>query len=534
VPSGPLSSFLRHFRSQLAVREGEELADADLLRRFAGGRDEAAFAALVQRHGPMVLGVCRRLLPDANDADDAFQATFLVLARKAGAVGRPERLASWLYGVALRVARKARAESARRLARQHQVTDMPAPERGREADWDELRRVLDEEMQRLPEKFRLPILLCHLQGKTREEAALQLGWSPGAVKGMLERGRERLRSRLARRGVALSAGSLAALLSENALSAAVPAALGDSTIKAAVLFAAGRAATAGSAAALAEGVLRAMTTSRLKLAAAVVLTLGVLGAGAGVFALGGRPAEPEPPKTDLAAKGDEKAERLRRGAQTRLDTAKAAYEGYWLRFQLGTENEQTVNLWSRRWLQAELELADKQADRDAAVRAHHDRLARVDEIARARLDLGGSPNPLGSLEDELKNVETVWKQFEKESHSRPELVCNASVRLLMAQQVFRKQVAKTIDIKDPNAKPVLDRHAASLGFDLRVEKSEFEAHLDRVRKVEGFAKAREEAGLYSRLELQTATYYRLEAEAWLAQKKAFADDVLGLDAPPKE
>src|SRR5262249_47063228 len=146
----------------------------------------------------------------------------------------------------------------------------------READWNDLRQVLDEEVQRLPEKLRLPVLLCYLEGRTREEAARQLGWSPGAVKGMLERGRERLRSRLTRRGVTLSATSLAGLLSENALSAAVPAALGDSTIKAALQFAAGKAVAVGGAAALAEGVLQAMWISRLKVAVAVLLALAVV------------------------------------------------------------------------------------------------------------------------------------------------------------------------------------------------------------------------------------------------------------------
>ena len=206
--TAPLSSFLRHFRRQVFLRDAGELTDRDLLQRFGRGPDGDAFAALVQRYGPLVLGVCRRVLRQEQDAEDAFQATFLVLARKAGSIDQPERLGNWLYGVASRVAQKARAETARRRARQQQVTDMPAAEPGHEADWDDLRQVLDEEVERLPDKFRLPILLCHLQGKTREEAAQQLGWSPGAVKGMLERGRELLRSRLARRGLALSAGSL--------------------------------------------------------------------------------------------------------------------------------------------------------------------------------------------------------------------------------------------------------------------------------------------------------------------------------------
>src|SRR5262249_54637634 len=168
VPTRLLLRVLRDVRRTFAVRAAGELTDGDLLRRFSRDRDEAAFATLLQRHGPLVWGGCRRVLHDANDADDAFQATFLVLARKAGSVGQPDRLANWLYGVALRVAQKARAAAAQRHARQQQVTDMPAAEPSREADWNDLRQVLDEEVQRLPEKFRLPVLLCCLEGRTRE------------------------------------------------------------------------------------------------------------------------------------------------------------------------------------------------------------------------------------------------------------------------------------------------------------------------------------------------------------------------------
>jgi RNA polymerase sigma factor (sigma-70 family) len=526
VPTRLLTSWLRGFRRTIAVREASELTDGDLLRRFVHDRDEMAFATLMQRHGPLVLGVCRRVLHDPNDADDAFQATFFVLARKAGSVGQPDRLANWLYGVALRVARKARFAAARRRTGQQQVMDMPAAESSREADWNDLRQVLDDEVQRLPEKFRLPILLCYLEGRTREEAAKQLGWSAGAVKGMLERGRELLRSRLTRRGVTLSATSLAGLLSENALSAGVPAALSDSTIKAALLFAAGKVGAVGGAAALAEGVLQAMWISRLKVAVAVMLALVLAGTGAGVLALSSRPAEPEAPKKeDPAQKADEKAELLKRKATARLDLAKSTYEGYWLSFRLGRENEQTVNLWSRRWLQAQLDLSDKKVDRDAALQAHQDRLKKVDEIARARLTLGGSPEPVQSAENELKNFESVWKQFEERKVS-PEQVCHASVRLLMAQQVFRKQIIKTLDVKDPNAKRIIDKVNEESGFDLRVKKSEFQAHLDRIKKVEAITKAREEAGAASGLDSDTATFYRLEAEEWLAQEKTFTEVVL--------
>ncbi|HKB41727.1 MAG TPA: sigma-70 family RNA polymerase sigma factor [Gemmataceae bacterium] len=175
----PFSSFLRHFRRQVVLRDAGEVTDRDLLQRFARERDGDAFAALVQRYGPLVLGVCCRVLRQEQDAEDAFQATFLVLARKAGSIEQPERLGNWLYGVAARVAQKARAEAARRRARQQPVTDVLASRGDPEADWEDLRQVLDDEVQRLPDKFGAPLVLCYLQGMTREEAAARLGRSAG-------------------------------------------------------------------------------------------------------------------------------------------------------------------------------------------------------------------------------------------------------------------------------------------------------------------------------------------------------------------
>jgi RNA polymerase sigma factor (sigma-70 family) len=253
----PVLWFLRQFA---AGRAGGDTTDQQLLRRFASRREEAAFAALVQRHGPMVLGALRRVLQDPHDADDAFQATFLVLARKAGSLARPEKLANWLYGVACRTAARAKAQAARRRAHERQFTDMPAVEarpNGAEP-LHELRLVLDEELRRLPDKYRAPLVLCYLEGKTYAEAARALGWAEGTVSGRLARARGVLRGRLTRRGLALSAGAFA--LSQSTAPAAVPPALADATVKAAALFAAGAVAGAGTlpqpATALAEGVLQ--------------------------------------------------------------------------------------------------------------------------------------------------------------------------------------------------------------------------------------------------------------------------------------
>jgi RNA polymerase sigma factor (sigma-70 family) len=296
---GSLSHFLRHFRRRVAGCDTAHVTDAELLRRFASGRDEAAFAALVQRHGPLVLGVCRRVLRHEDSAEDAFQAAFLVLARKAGSLARPERLANWLYGVARRVALKARTAAVRRWARQRQMTDLPASSSAPQTDRDELSDLVDEELQRLPGKFRAPLMLCCLQGLTREEAAAQLGCSAGAVKGMLERGRETLRERLTRRGVTLSAGALVVAVGEDALRAAVPAALRDITVEGATIFAAGPLTAVGSSAALAREVLRAMWITRAKVWAAVLCLIGLTAVGAGAVAYAARTGEgtrePSPP-----------------------------------------------------------------------------------------------------------------------------------------------------------------------------------------------------------------------------------------------
>jgi RNA polymerase sigma factor (sigma-70 family) len=201
---------------QLRARFGEAPTDLELLARYAHQHDEAAFAALVRRHGGLVLGTACRLLADRDQAEDVFQATFLALARSAARLGRPTSLAGWLYAVARRQARKVRLRAARRAARERASSSRPAPAPDplAEITGRELVGLIDEELARLPEAYRLPLLLCCVQGLSREEAARQLGWSDGMVKGRLERGRRRLADRLARRGVAPSALLLAPLAAD--------------------------------------------------------------------------------------------------------------------------------------------------------------------------------------------------------------------------------------------------------------------------------------------------------------------------------
>jgi RNA polymerase sigma factor (sigma-70 family) len=273
--NGKLPPVLRHIRRVAVLGAAVERTDGDLLRSFVGRRDEAAFEALVRRHGAMVRAVCLRVLNDLHDADDAFQATFLVLVRRAGAVERQESLASWLHGVALRVSWKARAGLASRRKHERQAVAMPAVEDDQDPVWRDLRPVLDEEIQRLPEPYRGLVVLCYLEGKSYTEAAGRLGCSRGTVSTRLTKARAMLRDQLLGRGLTLSAVALGLLLARHAAAAAVPAPL----VLAAARMAGGT-AVAAHVAAIADGVLKAMSMTRLK-CALIFVVLAALGVGGG-------------------------------------------------------------------------------------------------------------------------------------------------------------------------------------------------------------------------------------------------------------
>ena len=279
------SAVLQHLLSAFG-REGAGVTDGELLNRFLKQRDDAALAALVRRHASMVWGVCRRLLRSHHDAEDAFQATFLVLVRKAAAIRHKEMVANWLYGVAHQTSVRLRARAAKRGVRERQVVNMPEPVVA-EVRGADLVPLLDQELSRLPEKFRVLIVLCDLESKTRKEVARQLGCPEGTVASRLARARALLAKRLAQQGVVLSVGALAAVLAQNVASAGVPTAVVSLTIKAASLFAAGQAAAAGvisaEVAALTEGVLKAMFMTKLKTVMSVVMLLGTVAFGGGLL-----------------------------------------------------------------------------------------------------------------------------------------------------------------------------------------------------------------------------------------------------------
>jgi RNA polymerase sigma factor (sigma-70 family) len=278
-----MTTLLQQLNRVLRHADGPGRSDGDLLRSFVVRGDGDAFAALVRRHGLMVLGVCRRLLPNRHDAEDAYQATFLVLARRAACVRPPEAVGGWLYGVAYRTAQAARVKEIRRRARERLLPELPDAEAPRPTPWRELLPLLDREVMRLPEKYRLPVVLCELEGRTRREAARQLGLAEGTLSSRLATARRALALRLARHGTLLGAAAVGALLSEGAPAAGpVPR-----------VVAAGQEGIPGPAAALAGEVVRAMRMSKLRKVLLLVAAAGAAAFGGvawGYQALAEKPA----------------------------------------------------------------------------------------------------------------------------------------------------------------------------------------------------------------------------------------------------
>src|SRR5262245_55531521 len=307
MDSGATRGILRDIHTLYTLGTMGGRTDAELLERFLARGDsdaEDAFATLVARHGPMVLGVCRRMLPASHDAEDAFQATFLVLARRAASIVRRERVASWLHSVAVRTAQVARRRAARQRAAERRLMDATSEARWEPAeDREDLLPRLDEELNRLPQRYRVALVACELEGKSRREAAGQLGIPEGTLSTHLARGRKLLRERLQRRGVSLGVGPIAGLagplvvdpVPELLIGPTVQAALADSS-------AAGAITTLTTAvSSLADRVLKMMFLARLSL---VVAALTTAAAGTATAVALGRPrAAAQSPKADSTRAG---------------------------------------------------------------------------------------------------------------------------------------------------------------------------------------------------------------------------------------
>jgi RNA polymerase sigma factor (sigma-70 family) len=282
MTADPSNKVIQHVREAVLRECGAAPSDSELLEKYLCRRDEASFEVLVHRHGPMVLGVCRRVLGNEADSEDAFQATFLVFVRKAASIRSRNTLGNWLYGVAHNTALKAKAMNRKRRAKEQEAGQMPRPQ-GPDNGQGELEALLDAELSRVPDKYRVPIVLCELEGMTVKDAALRLGLPQGTVASRLARGRDLLAKRLRKQGLTLPAGVLTLALSHGAATAGVPPSLLLTTANAAREFAVGAVTTTGavsaSVAALTEGVLRAMLMKKLMAIVFLVAALVLIGAG---------------------------------------------------------------------------------------------------------------------------------------------------------------------------------------------------------------------------------------------------------------
>jgi len=296
-----LNLLLRHIQEMAALRGGVQGTDDQLLQDFAARRDEAAFSALVARHGSMVLRVCQRVLHNEHDAEDAFQATFLILAQFSGSIRKQEALANWLHGVAYRTAMKAKRTAARRRNHEARLREL-TPGRAASPTWDDVQVVLDEEIQRLPDASRAVFVHCVLEGKSGSQTAAELGIKEGSVWTRLTRARQLLQRRLTRRGIKLAA-VLAVLSVSSAARAGVPAVLVNATVRFGLLVAAGNSVAAvvpSRVAALATGAARAMFFSKGKIASAVLIAAGLFAIGGGALLHAGLATKERTPPTHKA------------------------------------------------------------------------------------------------------------------------------------------------------------------------------------------------------------------------------------------
>jgi RNA polymerase sigma factor (sigma-70 family) len=399
----PMSRLIRSLHKLAQPLESDRLGDDQLLERFVAGRDRAAFELLLWRHGPMVLGVCRRVLSAAHDAEDAFQATWLTFVKKAGSIVHRAAVGSWLYQVAYRVALRARAARMKRGERESLDLDrLAAASAGDLVETEELGRVLDEEVNRLPARQRAAFVLCCLEGRTGEEAARELGCPPGTVSSRLTRARERLRQRLIRRGLA-PAAALGGTMAGDAWSSPVSALLADNTLKATLLLSSGKAAggaLSSQAVTLAEGVLRAMFVTKMKIAAALILSVGMFAASSVLVhrTLTAAPQAKEPPapprqpvpKAEAAPPAAAPRQVPKDLLEKQLDAARKVFKGRQVRIRAGQGLPTELYGWSERWLEAELALSSKKADRLAALKAHVERTREVEQMMMKYAEAGAS------------------------------------------------------------------------------------------------------------------------------------------------
>jgi RNA polymerase sigma factor (sigma-70 family) len=433
-----LGKILDHLRKTVGPADGAALTDRELLACFAGARDETAFAQLVARHGSMVLGVCRRVLHHEQDAEDAFQATFLILARKAGSIGWADTAAPWLYEVARRTALEARSCIVRRRIRENQVQEMPEPALAA-PEPDDWRPVLDEELSRLPEKYRVAVVLCELEGRPRSEAAQLLGVPEGTLSWRLAKARKMLAARLGRRGVTLSGALVPATV-------AMSPTLVSLTVKVALLVAAGLGETSVPVA-LMKGVLKSMFVAKLKLLAGLLVVAVALGAGGFAYQTGkpaavraDTPAAKAPTELDVLRKEvellklklallDKKVAEQEAQLRTLKGQPRAAADPYILEF-------------SRLYKEGRYAEAERAAQKALKINpSNRDAKAALETVRAAKGVRGAKPSRDAELAVQVEEaLKAVREARDKESKRR------AIEQLERAMKKLREQLQ---DVKDP-------------------------------------------------------------------------------------
>jgi RNA polymerase sigma factor (sigma-70 family) len=542
------------------------LDEGELLARFVTRRDEAAFEALVTRLGPMVLGVARRMLSDPHDVDDAFQATFLVLVKKAESIRDRDLVAPWLHGVASKVARRARAESARRKAREKLATVPEAVEDSAmiESGWVELRALIDEEIERLPESHRRAVVLCDVEGLSREEAALRLGWSLNMVRGRLERARGRLRGRLARRGVAPSGAWMALMVAPPVPS---PSLLSH-TIRASLAFSSGRMATglaSASAVALSRGVLRMMMLSKLKVGLVVLLSAGFVAGGSGMLAAqrpGDKPGvgttkvvvEDPPAQDELKpVVGDPFRPRTAAElAEARVQVARRRYKALLDSDDGGNQIVGPLVVASRAVMEAECDAAGAKAARVEAVQAHYDRIKEMLKRKEAEvLPSPGQKREIDETKEALLDAEfALAKELEAPEAPKPARgdakagsKPPAATRTSLDQQ--RVEIARRI-YDQARTFHVNARVESSVALEAAVTLANAEegaartkadrvaacrAQVDRLKEIIAVNEARVQAARGTNLDVDQARLRLLEAESHLLDVSSTPDGATDAVAP---
>jgi RNA polymerase sigma factor (sigma-70 family) len=448
------------------------VSDTVLLERFCSRHDEDAFVMLLKRHGPLVMGVCQRMLPDVHDAEDAFQATFLVMVRKARSISKPEGLAQWLYGVAYRTAVRARSEAAKRRFHEHRAAESRNSTLNGDFMWRDLRPILDEEINRLPQRYQAPIVLCYFGGKTKEEAARILNLPVGTVSSRLARAREKLRTRLTRRGLALSAGLDAGAVTGQSLAAPVSTALIEATTKAGLAIAVGQTLAAGLVStrviSLTQGVVKSMFLSKLKMAAIGITAALMVGSGAGVVSYRTVAAQEQKTDASLEDRLREEIARLKKELnRAEKDIARLKEERSYVKVPASREG--VLAFIGSFWKEGEIETnkllplkVGDHVESGQLLGRVDDRLAR-DEMAIKEKKVSAAEAEVATSEktrDEAKaRYDTQVELYQKKSTSKEELRAAKLTWDKYTYEVVSKQAASDLAKSELNqARTVVEMH----------------------------------------------------------------------------